>query len=219
VTPPGAKESGLASAAVRRDVVSLGVVTVALTTLCVFTVDQRIALFVRELPRWARETADALTTLGGAGLWTVAFAAVAAAGWAATRHGLLRWGLFGLAVLWGTGLVINIIKPLLGRARPSQLFAVHDTGWFSFQLSSRYGSFPSGHAATIATVAAVLWLAMPRFWPAWLTLGIVVATTRVFTLSHYLSDVLAGGYVGACLALVAHHLAVRQGWLGSGGAA
>jgi membrane-associated phospholipid phosphatase len=70
-------------------------------------------------------------------------------------------------------------------------------GFFPFNGGSGYASFPSGHATAICTVMTVFWLCYPRFRPVY---GLCIAATAVGLVGanfHFLSDVIAGGFLGA----------------------
>jgi lipid A 4'-phosphatase len=98
-----------------------------------------------------------------------------------------------------SGLLVDLLKVLLGRTRPKLLFAsgTYDFTWFG--LRADHWSFPSGHAATAAALMTALWCLWPR--PLWLYVAAagLVAASRVITGEHYLSDVIAG----AAIAVVA----------------
>jgi membrane-associated phospholipid phosphatase len=189
---------------VRRDTLWLGVAAVLIALFSVAFADVPVAEMVRGLPRWARRLADVLTDLGRLE-WVLVVAGVAAAGAAVTRRKpLLHWMLFLLAAQLAAGAATHLVKFVVGRPRPSLLFSDDLTRVVPFALGSDYASMPSGHAATTACLAAVLWLRLPRLWPIWLAAAAVIATTRVFTLSHYLSDVFLGAWLGAAVALFLH---------------
>jgi lipid A 4'-phosphatase len=95
-----------------------------------------------------------------------------------------------------SGIVADILKVLVGRARPKLLFldGTYDFTWFGWHAD--HWSFPSGHAATAAALMTALWCLWPR--PLWLyvALAALVAVARVVTGQHYLSDVIAGAIIG-----------------------
>ena len=76
-------------------------------------------------------------------------------------------------------------------------------GFFPFNGGSGYASFPSGHATAICTVMTVLWICYPRFRPLYALYMAAVAVGLVGANFHFLSDVIAGGFLG-----------VSVGWLG-----
>jgi membrane-associated phospholipid phosphatase len=66
-----------------------------------------------------------------------------------------------------------------------------------------YASFPSGHAAMICTVMTVFWICYPRLRPLYGLCMAAVAVGLVGANFHFLSDVIAGGFLG-----------ISAGWLG-----
>jgi undecaprenyl-diphosphatase len=57
-------------------------------------------------------------------------------------------------------------------------------------------SFPSGHAVTGFALAYVLSRAYPKASPLFYLLAIMIALSRVYLATHFLSDVVAGAAVG-----------------------
>jgi membrane-associated phospholipid phosphatase len=76
-------------------------------------------------------------------------------------------------------------------------------GFFPFQGGPWYSSFPSGHTTGICTVMTVLWLCYPRYRALYALAIAAVAVGLVGADYHFLSDVIAGGFLG-----------VTAGWLG-----
>jgi membrane-associated phospholipid phosphatase len=70
-------------------------------------------------------------------------------------------------------------------------------GFFPFNGGSAYSSFPSGHATVICTVMAVFWLCYPKFRPVYALCIAATAVGLVGANFHFLSDVIAGGFLGA----------------------
>lgn len=150
--------------------------------------------------RWGADHAEpvkglleALTQLGSTLVVAAVAAVVAAVAWARRRDG--RVALFLLVVVAGQNLLANSIKVLVGRDRPAVLQLVHATGL----------SFPSGHAtaaaATFTAVAVVLGRGRGRVARAMLGVAVavvvvVVAATRVLLGVHWLTDVVAGSFLG-----------------------
>ncbi|WP_432797576.1 phosphatase PAP2 family protein [Poriferisphaera sp. WC338] len=124
------------------------------------------------------------------------------------------WMFFMIGALAWTGIGVNLIKVLFGRFRPTMLLETGEFGFSWFSVVYNQLSFPSGHAATTGTIACVLWLMKPRLWFVWFALGVIIAFTRIFTHSHFISDVLAGSYVGVILTLWLHYLVTKPGKIG-----
>ncbi|WP_165483045.1 phosphatase PAP2 family protein [Legionella genomosp. 1] len=91
--------------------------------------------------------------------------------------------------------ICGFLKVVLGRARPSMLLEGQYFGFYGFQTHSPFWSFPSGHTTTIMSVAAGLSLLYPRSSSYVLTVGFLVAVSRIILNHHYLSDVLAATYL------------------------
>ncbi|MFE3325952.1 phosphatase PAP2 family protein [Streptomyces sp. NPDC059176] len=122
----------------------------------------------------------------------------------------LLWHGARLLALWvaaasalGTALQ-QALKSLVGRARPH---------WPDPVDSAHYAAFPSGHAMSAAvTCGLLLWLLAragpgPRVWWAAVVLAAVsvlgVGFTRIYLGVHWLTDVLAGWLLGACVVALA----------------
>jgi membrane-associated phospholipid phosphatase len=76
-------------------------------------------------------------------------------------------------------------------------------GFHPFHGGGGYASFPSGHATMICTVMTVLWICYPKFRPVYALCIAAVAAGLVGANFHFLSDVIAGGFLG-----------LSAGWLG-----
>jgi len=88
-----------------------------------------------------------------------------------------------------------VLKVLFGRARPELLWQAQEYGFKWVHLDHVHHSFPSGHTTTIMGLVFGLWIIMPRYRFVFLTLGVLVACSRVLLLQHYLSDILVAAYL------------------------
>ncbi|HEV8015415.1 MAG TPA: phosphatase PAP2 family protein [Stellaceae bacterium] len=122
--------------------------------------------------------------------------------WAAIR-GAQRWAWrlgFVFVALALPGILGDIMKPVFGRARPVLLFRDE---FFGFTWAGAHGnswSFPSGHSITVAALAVALYAIYPPAWPAYALLALLVMASRIVLEQHYLSDVIAGAYLGVVFA-------------------
>ena len=139
---------------------------------------------------------------------------VALIGWRRGNRGLKTRGFVGAAAVAGAGVLDQVFKNTLCRARPS----APDAGAFfshfpCFPAKYAYASFPSGHATTAFATAVLLTLWYPRWAGVWLGLAVLVGLSRVVLGSHFPSDVLVGALLGSAVALAVHTYvpAVRRG--------
>ena len=113
----------------------------------------------------------------------------------------------------GAGLIANLAKNIIGRARPRLFESMGPLEFKLFAFDSDYASFPSGHATNIfafATVIAILW---PRGRVLLYTLAAWIAASRVLIGEHYFTDVVAGAILGTAFPyLVRERFAARR-WL------
>jgi undecaprenyl-diphosphatase len=149
----------------------------------------------------------------GATLWAMIVLTMMGSGWnmiglapllAMRRTRAFTWPL--LAALAVTAVVVFALKAVVGRARPCNALAgVHAI----FFQAPTDGSFPSGHAAGSACVAAFLivriWrsrLSRPIRFASSVALAVVaagIAVSRVYLGVHYPLDVGAGAALGSLL--------------------
>jgi membrane-associated phospholipid phosphatase len=90
-----------------------------------------------------------------------------------------------------------MLKYLFGRMNTrAWLENPKDLSFHWFHGGGQYSSFPSGHMAVFATLAVACWLFFPKYRVACLAVMIALGFAVVATDYHYLSDVIAGGYLG-----------------------
>lgn len=137
------------------------------------------------------------------------FAILAMAGRAAQGRGLSHLAralvLSGFALAWGVCTTEYLLKPVFGRQPPSD-WVSHGTYVFSWLFQTDNGTFPSGHAVQLAAVATVFWRAYPGW--RWLCIAAPLFFSAVFVLGnwHYVSDVVAGLFLGVTAGLVVQAL-------------
>lgn len=102
-------------------------------------------------------------------------------------------GAYFLAAEAASAGLVQVLKNILGRARPEDILVVSD-----------FGSYPSGHVANAATIAVAAAVIVPRVWvavvgAAWIVL---MAFSRTYLHAHWLSDTLGGALIGAAAAVL-----------------
>ena len=91
-----------------------------------------------------------------------------------------------------TGITTQLIKHVVGRARPSY---VDDTNLFDFSVfsfESAFHSFPSGHTSTIFFLALTFSMLTPNIKYFYLFFAGIVAVSRVMVGAHFFTDILGG---------------------------
>ena len=102
-----------------------------------------------------------------------------------------------------SGLLNNILKHVIGRARPKFMHAGNPE--FSPLTGSGWDSFPSGHSTASFAVAAVLAIRFPKVrWPI-MFLALAIAVSRMIRGSHYLTDVAGGAILGVLVGALSAH--------------
>lgn len=143
---------------------------------------------------------------------------LSAAMWTA-RHLRIRRGLRDARAdfyrLCGTALPVSYIaktvfKFLFGRieTRVWLKAPAADPRWF--HPGEGHAGFPSGHMAVFAALAAACWIFYPRAKGACLFLLLLLGAALLATNYHFLSDVVAGGYLGLAVAALTFELLARR---------
>ena len=125
-------------------------------------------------------------------------------GWFATAVSLLivvllfvarrRWtALFALLAIALSAVLVQGLKAAFGRLRPEDILLNLDSG-----------SFPSGHVANAATLAAVLAVVTWRWWVvvAGAVYVVLMAISRTYLGAHWVTDTVGGLLIGAGVAVV-----------------
>ena len=135
---------------------------------------------------------------------------------------MIGWGIsalvFTFACIALSGLLVDVLKVMFGRARPDLWFSDGFYGFLPFGSSGGggwlYRSFPSGHAATAFSLAAALGCFFPRArWGIFLFLATPIALSRIAVSVHYLSDIVAGGVIGVWVTYHMRDFFIRHRWV------
>lgn len=160
-----------------------------------------------------------LTDLAKADFYFLFSAVVAGFGYLASRvhkaryqhwQEVARWGFQALMAFLFSGVVVQFLKHLIGRKRPYAVETLSPHEFHFFTANYEFHSAPSGHSQVMFTAATLLWLIWPKGGVVWFVFASLIALTRVVTLNHWLSDVLAGAYVGVACTLMAHRFFQRS---------
>jgi membrane-associated phospholipid phosphatase len=185
--------------------------------ICFNWFDRPLALFVHgQLPHGPRKVAEPLTYIPNPLIWIAAI-------------GFVVLGLVGLKgrslskmqsvlLVCSVSLIVaetikNELKFVFGRTWPETWYqdnpsfisdGVYGFNWF--HGGQGYASFPSGHMAAICAVVSVCWIYYPQLRAIY---SIIILTVLVGLLGadlHFLSDCIAGAFLGASIGLMASNL-------------
>ena len=179
--------------------------TIVLVALAMAFGDARLTIAARTEPDWLRFLGENTTNFGKSGWILVLSGAIFLISMLRIRfaHAATARSVIDQARAWAisaafmflsvalSGIISNIVKRIIGRARPPMFESV---GPFHFQPFSgaMFESLPSGHATTDGAIAMVLAILFPKFRVPILIAGAYFALTRIVVGAHYLSDVIAG---------------------------
>ena len=102
------------------------------------------------------------------------------------------FSLTGIVYLSTTGIITQILKHIVGRARPNHTNLVEGFGFNFFTTNSNFHSFPSGHTSTIFIVALLIGVLLPKMKYFFYCIAVVIALSRVVVGAHYTTDIIAG---------------------------
>ncbi len=179
--------------------IALGLVIVSLAS--VRLADESVARFVHDHRGWSTAAAW-IAEFGDSLYWFIALGIGFGVFHLRRAHDAARWCFLAIASLAASGIVSGIMKATLARWRPRAFVAdgafngESGFGFPAFIVEHVRNSYPSGHATTAFTLAALATLKWPRLAALWVMMGAVVAASRVVQNSHWLGDMLAGSALG-----------------------
>jgi membrane-associated phospholipid phosphatase len=205
----------------RARVLAGGLATIVVVAAAMVFADAPLAEAAKRLPGWVHAAFAFVTDFGKSGwfLWPTALVLLAIALVASPALApLSRLVLATIAVRAGflfaaiavPSLFATIIKRLIGRARPFVGNEADPFLYLPLSWPAAYASMPSGHTATAFAAAVAIALVWPRLrWPM-LVYAVIIAASRVALDAHYLSDVIAGAFVGSIGALMVRDWFARR---------
>jgi membrane-associated phospholipid phosphatase len=103
-----------------------------------------------------------------------------------------------------TGTVVQIFKQIVHNPRPQIYFRPHLIHFINGVTHTGYGSFPSGHAATIFALTTLLSIYFPARNPMifFLVIAVMTGFSRIYLSQHFPVDVLAGSAIGVLISTI-----------------
>lgn len=196
--------------------------TALFVVVSIAEIDRPLALFFHHEGAGVHSLFDGVTFLGLGGPYLFAFAFVfAALHWggalprlrpfAASMRAFSAVPAYLFFVVAASGLTVDLMKVIFGRARPTLLFSSHLYGFTWFAFRADHWSFPSGHTVTIVALMAALSRLWPRHLLFYVCFAALVAGSRLVVGAHFLSDVVAGAFVGVVSVHAASLFFARSG--------
>jgi membrane-associated phospholipid phosphatase len=193
----------------------IALVPVALTTYyCIGHLDIAVAEFVRRYLYASKEWGDLTSSIPDALLILVVCVTVGS--YSLFRYRASHYGIDAPAVMYkmlanaapASYIVKSFLKYAFGRINTREwLHAPQEYGFHWFSGAVHHSGFPSGHMLVVTAMVAVVWRFHPHRRPACLGLLLLLALAMIATNYHFVSDVIAGAYVGlvveACTCRVA----------------
>jgi lipid A 4'-phosphatase len=240
------RDAAIAWAGVRRAhgspavrLVFVAATTTLLVAISIRAVDRPLALFFHARDHDLRSLFDFTGRLGLTyGYLTIFGLAFVALHWGGVPPRLRQFALplrelsgipaFLFLSIASSGVIVDVLKIVFGRARPKLLFQSDVYGFAWLMWHPDHWSFPSGHSATIVALMAALWFLWPQHLLFYILAAAIVCVSRVVVGAHYLADCLAGALIGVLTTRYIAQVfakcgidlaAARYGLSGSGGVA
>lgn len=187
------------------------VATVAIVWLSILWLDRPIALWVREilgerhLPLEVTESPIlSISLLSTCAFILCGFAAIMGRPFSKLEVAVAACTISALVAI----VVKDELKVAFGRTWPDtwqpgilSLLRNGVYGFHFFHSGKSFESFPSGHAAIAAAILSVLWLLFPKMRSICAICIVAVDCGLVALNLHFLSDVIAGSYIGFSVGL------------------
>ncbi|MBL8839482.1 MAG: phosphatase PAP2 family protein [Alphaproteobacteria bacterium] len=212
-----------ATALDRRQIgLAVAVLVVAVPLALMLAVDQSVAIAFRDGSPGFRNAMEAVTRFGESQWVLVPSAVVALSAFVAAsrepqplRRSALRWigqtNLFVFVVVALSGIGVNVIKVIIGRARPRVFFGDGFFGVDPLTFGSAYASFPSGHTATAFAFAIAVGMIARRTRPFLFAFAALIALSRVAITAHWVGDTVAAAGLALVIALCVRHWFATRG--------
>jgi undecaprenyl-diphosphatase len=222
VRRPAAPAMARAASLDRRQLLLVAAIwVVALPIALMLAIDQPAARAFRsgapaliDVMAWVTEWGESQWYLVPSGVAAIALFALAPRAHG-VRRAVLRWlaqaSLFVFANVAVSGIVVNVFKIIVGRARPRLFFVDGAFGVTPLSLGYDYASFPSGHSATAFALAFALGAIWRPARPWLLAFACLIALSRVAVTAHWVGDTVAGGGVALIVMLLLRHWFASHG--------
>ncbi len=101
-----------------------------------------------------------------------------------------------------TGIILHILKYILGVARPKYFFFKGYERQDFFNFEHNVNSLPSGHTQAAFTIAILFVLYFNRYNLIILIIACLLGLARIFMNAHFPSDLILGAYIGSFFPII-----------------
>jgi len=203
----------------RLPAVAIGLLLIALMMV---TIDGPVAELFRGINGDLRRIADILArtgdsfyTLVPSGVLTALFGILYLCNRGTSRGRVYAWlagaAWFFFVSIAFSGILVNLVKFVIGRARPDVAVSLTWPEFHPFARRGAYHSFPSGHANTLFAIAMALGCFFPSARKYLLAAALPLALCRVAQFKHFLSDTAGGAGLAVMTTLWLRALFARWG--------
>jgi len=191
-------------------IAAYGFLGFSLSMISFFMLDETIYHLVLSADEGNRHIWSIITDLGDSAWMGIATVAAWLLGVAMMRmqpdnavwQKLPRQSIYVFAAVAISGIIVLIVKGIVGRARPYLFDTEGPFGFNSLSFESIYASWPSGHTTTAFAFAAALILLFPRTKILMLAFAVLAGYSRMALGAHYFADVIMGATLGTLSAIV-----------------
>jgi undecaprenyl-diphosphatase len=120
---------------------------------------------------------------------------------------------FVFVSIGGAGLIANLAKNIIGRARPKLFDTAGPLDFKLFAFDPDHASLPSGHATNIFAFATVIGMLWPRGRVLLYTVAAWIAASRVLIGQHYFTDIALGALLGTVFPYFVRERFAARRWL------
>ena len=184
--------------------------------------DATLAADAAQAPHWLVSVGLFATEFGTSGYMFAFSALIAGIAIRALGRGRTTWqggslrlvaerALYFFATIAVSGLLVQIVKHVVGRARPPLLSVDGAFHFQGFVTKNALASFPSGHTTSAFAAAVALGYMRPAWRKGLLGLAVLIGLSRVLVGAHFPSDVVAGAALGSTVSIALARSFARRG--------